>query len=212
MPRDLRRRPSPRSEPAGGRSPESLDALLDAMAPEEGAERVSVEDVMARVGGRSFPAVILVPSIIVVSPISGLPGTPTLSGLIVLLCSVQALMGRRHLWLPGLLRRRSLAASRMAKAVGWLRRPAGWMDRHSHNRLPLLVHGPARTLAYVMVTLSALSWPLLEILPFVTSFSAGAVAMVMFGLMTRDGAYVLAGYLQGALLYLALLALAVGIL
>jgi hypothetical protein len=214
MPRDLLRAAPPAETEAGAgtRSPESLNDLLEAMRPEEGAARVSVEDVLARVGGRSFPAVILVPAITVVSPISGLPGMPTLSGLIVALCSLQALVGRRHLWLPGLLRRRSVTARHMTKAVNWLKKPAGWMDRHSHDRLPLLVRGPAKYLAYAMVSLSALSWPLLEFLPFVTSFSAGAVAMVMFGLMTRDGLYVLAGYLQGAVIHLALLALAVGIL
>ena len=50
-------------------------------------------------------------------------------------------------------------------------------------------------------------WPFLELLPFVTSFGAGALALMTFGLFTRDGLYVLWGYIvtggmTGAVLWL----------
>lgn len=197
---------------AGRPAPETLGALLEAMRPGNGDTRVTVADVLSRVGSRSFPAVILVPAIILVSPISGIPGTPTLGALVIILIAVQALLGRRQLWLPGFLRRRSVSAERMCKAIDWLAKPAGWMDRHSHGRLRLLTSGPMRLFAYAAVVVVAASWPFLELLPFVTSFGAGAVAMVMFGMMTRDGAYVVAGYAQGALLYLTLLTIWSGLI
>ncbi|MFW2588906.1 exopolysaccharide biosynthesis protein [Sagittula sp. SSi028] len=191
--------------------PESLGDLLAAMTPDEGQERVSVENVLGKVGGRSFPAVILVPCVVLVSPLSGIPLTPTLGGLVVLLITLQVLIGRKHLWLPDFLSRRSVPAHRMQKAIDWLSKPAAFMDRHSHNRLRILTSGPARYFAYLTTSVLALSWPPLELLPFVTSFSAGAVAMIMYGLMVRDGAYTLAGYVQAVVLYLALLSLWIGV-
>lgn len=182
------------------------------MRPEAGDARVSVADVLSRVGGRSFPAVILVPAIVLVSPVSGIPGTPTLGALIVLLITAQALVGRKHLWLPRVLRDRSIEAARMTKAIEWLSKPAAWMDRHSHNRLRILTNGPTRLVAYAATAVMAASWPLLELLPFVTSFSAGAMAMIMYGLMVRDGAYTLAGYVQGGLIYLGLLSTVLGLI
>ncbi|AUC52515.1 exopolysaccharide biosynthesis protein exod [Sagittula sp. P11] len=198
---------TPQERPA----PENLNALLDAISPDEGQKRVSVENVLDKIGGRSFSAVILVPAVVLVSPISGIPGTPTIGGLIVLLITLQAMFGRKHLWLPGFLRRRAVSAARLQKGIDWLRKPAGWMDRHSHNRLRILVSGPARFIAYLTCSVMALSWPPLELLPFFTSFSAGAVAMIMYGLMVRDGAYTLAGYVQSALLYVILLSVWAGI-
>lgn len=201
--------PDPASIP---RSPQSLGELLEAMRPCDGDIRVSVGDVLDRVGDHSFAAVILVPAIVLVSPISGIPGSPTLGALITILVSVQALLGRRHLWLPGFLQRRSISAPKMTKAINWLRKPADWMDRHSSGRLKLLSSRPLRPIAYAAVTLIALSWPFLELLPFVTSFFAGAVAMMMFGVMTRDGIYLLAGYTQAGLLALAIASIWSGIL
>ncbi|WP_417206373.1 exopolysaccharide biosynthesis protein [Antarctobacter sp.] len=193
------------------RSPQSLGELLEAMRPCENDTHVSVGDVLNRVGDQSFAAVILVPAIVLVSPISGIPGSPTLGALITMLVSIQALLGRRHLWLPGFLRRRRVSAKKMTKAIDWLRKPAGWMDRHSSGRLKLLTSRPVRPIAFAAVTLIALSWPFLEILPFVTSFFAGAVAMMMFGVMTRDGIYLLAGYIQAGLITLALVSIWVGL-
>nr|WP_245216225.1 exopolysaccharide biosynthesis protein [Sagittula salina] len=186
--------------------------MLAVLRPEPGEESVSVEEALERVGFRSFPAVILVPSVLVVSPLSGIPGMPTVSGMVILLITVQVLMGRKHLWLPGFIMRRSLSSARMNKALDWLQRPAAYMDRHSHDRLSLLVRGSAaRVAAYVATAVISTSWPLLEILPFVTSFGAGAVAMIMYGLMVRDGAYALWGYLQGAALYAIVLSIWAGL-
>ena len=192
---------APAADPRG---PQCLGDLLALMRPEEGDTHVSVEDVLQRVGDQSFPAVILVPAIVLVSPISGIPGTPTLGALITILVTLQALIGRQHLWLPGFLMRRRIKADKMTRAVDWLSKPAGWMDRLSSGRWRLLSSRPLRPLAYAVVTLIALAWPMLEILPFVTSFFAGAVAMIMYGLMSRDGLFLLAGYVQAGALTLIL--------
>lgn len=186
-------------------APTTLVGLLEALRPPPDDDRVSVDEALARIGSRSFPAVILVPAVLVVSPLSGIPGVPSLSGLLVLLIAMQALLGRRSLWLPGWITRRSIASPKMNRALDWLMRPAAFMDRHSHDRLRLLVRGPLRPLAYVATAILAAGWPLLEILPFVTSFAAGAVSMLMYGLMVRDGFFTLWGYVQGGLLYGAVL-------
>ena len=174
-------------------SPESLKDLLVAMRPEDGASHVSVKDVLTRIGEKSFAPAILVIGLILVSPVSGIPGTPTIGSLIVVLCAVQAILGRGHLWLPGLLMRRRVSALRMRRGIDWLRRPADWLDRHTHDRYLFLSAPPFSQLSFGLIGMVALTWPFLELLPFVTSFGAGAVSLIAFGLMTRDGAYMIAG-------------------
>lgn len=111
-----------------------------------------------------------------------------------MLLAVQALWGRRHLWLPDFLLRRKISGQRLAGVVAWLRAPCQFVDRHTHPRLTLLTRGALRTLSLAACVVIPLGWPLLEVLPFVTSLGALTVALLAFGLFTHDGLYVLAGY------------------
>ncbi|TDE37095.1 exopolysaccharide biosynthesis protein [Antarcticimicrobium sediminis] len=176
--------------------PRSLTGLLDALDAAATGPSVSVADVLTHVGERSFTPVILAVALLLVSPASGIPGVPTLSAFLIVLVGVQGLARRRHLWLPGVLMRRQIGSERFRSAIGWLRRPAGWIDRHSHARLRGLTWGPARLVAFTLCVVIPMMWPALELVPFVTSIGAGAVALIAFGLLTRDGLYVLLGYVM----------------
>ena len=179
---------------APGRDPASLTELLDALRPAPGADRITVAEILRRFGGRSFAPVILVPALILVSPLSAIPGSPTLGMLIIVTVTVQALLGRRHLWLPQVLMRRSVPAHRMARAVAWLERPVAWVDRHTRDRLHLLTVAPLDRIALLAILCTALPWPLLEPLPMVTSIGAFGVSMLALGMMVRDGLYIVLGY------------------
>ena len=157
----------------------TLSDLLDQVQSATEDPPVSVETVLDNLGERSFAPVILVVALLMVSPLSGIPGAPTMSALVIVLIGSQALLGRHHLWLPGAVLRR---------------KPAAWLDRHSQKRWPILTAPPARLFTMATCVAVPLVWPLLELLPFVTSFGAGAVSLLSFGLLTRDGLYVLLGY------------------
>lgn len=174
--------------------PNSLGDLLDSLEAAAKADTVTVQGVLDEIGDRSITPIVLAISLILVSPLSGIPGLPTLSAAIILLIMAQAFLPNRHLWLPALLRNRSVRSDRLQRAVARMRRPAAWIDRHSHPRLRILTSGPLRWLTLLACLLVPMIWPFLELLPFVTSIGAGAVALMSFGLLTRDGLYVLFGY------------------
>ena len=172
-----------------------LTFLLDRLEEAGSGETVSVQDILDATGERSIMPVVLAIALILVSPLSGIPGLPTLSAIVVLLAMGQAVFRRDHLWLPGFLRNRQIKRDRFAGAINRMRKPAAWIDRHSHPRLRILTVGPLRWLTFLVCMCVPLVWPFLELLPFVTSFGAGALALMSFGLFTRDGLYVLWGYI-----------------
>ncbi len=182
-----------------------LTHLLDAVAQAADREVVTVRDVISEIGDRSITPFILMIALLLVSPISGIPMVPTITAVIICLLSAQALLGRKRLWLPAFLMDRAVAGRNLKSAVAWLRRPAAWIDRHSHPRLQFLTVGPMRFLTLLQCTIIPLGWPALEILPTVTSFGAGTIALLVFGLFTRDGLYVLAGYCVSALMAVVIL-------
>ncbi|UWR22572.1 exopolysaccharide biosynthesis protein [Sulfitobacter sp. S190] len=172
-----------------------LNGLLDGI--EEAADTggdVTVRDILDHIGDRSVLPFILLIAVLLVSPLSGIPGVPTVCACMIILLSAQSLIGRRRLWLPGALLRRGLSGKRLAQAVEWLRGPARFIDRHSHPRLRWLTRNPLRIIALSCCVIVPVGWPFLEILPFVSSIGAGTVALLTFGLFARDGLYVLLGY------------------
>ncbi|WP_238366009.1 exopolysaccharide biosynthesis protein [Mesobacterium pallidum] len=174
--------------------PTSLKDLLERVRSASEGERTGLREIIQHVGERSFAPALLVPALLLVSPLSGIPGTPTIGAAIILMISLQWLAGRDHLWLPDVLMRREIASKHMQKALDWLDRPARFVDRHSGKRLRALVHGPSRYLSILVICLIVITWPFLELLPMVTSTGAFAVSLLTIGLMLRDGVYVVAGY------------------
>ena len=173
----------------------SLTGVLAALRLAAHGDDLSVQDMLTEIGDRSFATALLVPALILVSPISGIPGTPTIGAIIVILIVAQWIAGRDHLWLPDFVTRRRVSSVRMRRALTWFDRPAAFLDRHTAPRLSLLTTGPLAVLPLLTVLAIAATWPLLELLPFVTTLGAFAVSLFAFGLMTRDGAYVVLGYL-----------------
>jgi hypothetical protein len=174
-------------------SPHALVRLLDRLSAVPEGERTSVADLMRGLGEASLLSLLLLPALVIVSPLSGIPMLPTLCGLAIALIAAQLMIGRDDIWLPEWLLRRSMDSARLRKALSWLKRPARWIDRITAHRLDLLVQGPARPLLLTACALAGLAMPFLELLPFTSSILAGAVTLIGLGLLVRDGVMALLG-------------------
>ena len=147
-------------------APRTLGEILDAIEPDpEDVKAVSVADVLNEVGDRSFAPMVLVVSVLLVSPLSAVPGTPTIGAMMIILIASQWLAGRRYLWLPDVILRRAVSAARLSRAISWLKPWAAWFDRNSRGRLKVLTLPPMTLLAKIMIVAVALTWPVLELLP-----------------------------------------------
>lgn len=177
----------------------SLTDILDALDDAAKGETVAVDDILKEIGVRSFAPMILVPALILVSPLSGIFGLPTIGATFMLLVTLQKLLGRDHVWLPELLKRRQVGSPRLRRAVEWLRRPCEWIDQRTHRRLTFFVSRPANAVTLLTIVSICTIIPFLEVLPMVTSIFALAISLFCIGLLARDGLFTLLGYSQVAL-------------
>ena len=193
--------PEPGQSPDGVAPYTPLGDLRDRLENSAGEGKVKVGALIDGLGETAVTPLVLMISIMVVSPLSGIPGVPTLSALVLTILNVQSVIGARYLWLPQMLRQRKIPAKRLQQAIDWLRKPCACIDRHSQARLRILTYGPMKVVAFLATLAIPLTWPFLEIFPFVTSSGALSLAHVAFGRMTRDGLYQLLGYamIAGAL-------------
>jgi hypothetical protein len=163
---------------------EVVERVTNAGTP---GEPISVDDIVAAIGQRSFGPLIVVPGLIVLSPLSGVPGVPTLGGVAVLLIAAQMLVGRENVWLPGFIRRRHIGRERIAKAGRFLMPAARFVDRFSRRRLAWLTErGWASVIAASCLAI-ALLMPPLEAVPFANVLTAAAVSAFGLALVTSDG-------------------------
>ncbi|MFT6475114.1 exopolysaccharide biosynthesis protein [Qipengyuania profunda] len=162
-------------------------------------DEVCVADVLDDFGERSFGPFIMLPALLEITPIGGIPGLPTALALFIALIAIQLLVGRDHVWMPRFVQQRSVGSKKLHKSVRKLRGLANFLDHHSEGRLEGLTQGAAIRLVAAAVILLCCTVPPLEFLPFASSVPMLAIAVLGLALTVRDGALVL-----GALLFTAL--------
>lgn len=168
--------------------PSDLEELLDVLDDAaDGEDEVSVDLILEAVGRRSFGALLLVAGLVAISPIGDIPGGPSLMALMILLVAVQLLVGRDEFWLPGWLERRKLSGGTFRKAIGWLRKPARFIDRFLRPRLQFMTHSKGAHGVAMATTLIALAMVPMELVPF--SITGAALTIILFGLalIAHDG-------------------------
>lgn len=171
----------------------SLGQLLDRMDEIcRTCQRISLGEILEVVGPRSFGPFLLLAGLITLAPIIGdIPGVPTLIGITVFLIAIQLLVGRKRFWLPGWLRKRSVAGDKFRRGLEMVRRPAGFIDRFLRARLTFLTGGPMTRIIAVLCLLIAAVMPPMELVPFSANVAGAALTVFGLALIARDGLLIL---------------------
>ncbi len=152
---------------------------------------VSVAQVVAAFGDAGLVTALMIPALMVLSPLSGIPVLSSICGLTIALIALQLLFRRDRLWMPGFLSRRHMNGTRLAKTLKRMRKAADWLDGHTAPRLRYLTSAPLDMIPKTACLLAGLMMPLLELVPFTSSLLGLAVTITAIGFMARDGLYVL---------------------
>ena len=175
----------------------NLTELINTMERMEREKaKVSVDDVVHAVGRRSFGPLLLVAGLITLAPIIGdIPGMPTLMAVLVVLTSVQLLIGRETFWLPKWLTKRSISREKFDKAIRYMKKPAKWVDSLLGVRLAWMTGYIGIRVTAVMCLLIALAMPPMELIPFSSNGAGLALTLFGLGLVARDGIMLSLGFL-----------------
>ena len=162
-------------------------------------DEVRVADVLDDFGARSFGPFIMIPAVLEITPVGGIPGVPTVLALFIAPIAVQLLIGRDHVWMPQFVQRRAVGSKKLHKAVGKLKGMANFLDRHSKGRLEGLTKGTAIKLVAAVIIALCCTVPPLEFLPFASTIPMLAIAVLGLALTVRDGALLLGSLLFAGL-------------
>lgn len=186
-------RPTARESLAGETEPR-LSEVFAALAAED-RDRVAIRNVVEALGDRSFAPVMIL--LAVPNAIPFIPGSSTVLGLLLALIAVQLLLGMRRVWLPERLNRwsfeRDAFGRLMGKVTPWLTRferlarPRVWPASY---RLAERLAGAAAIVLSLMIMLP---------IPFANGVPAIAICLLALGISERDGLWLGAGLLVGAI-------------
>lgn len=181
-------------------SPRTLDDVIlcvcDTASASEGG-KVSLEEVRDAIGGRAYGPLLFMAGLITMTPVSAVPGVPTLLAFTVVLIAGQMLVGCETVWLPRWLLRLKVKGASLEKGARGARRPAQVLDRLVRPRIPSMTEGLGRKgVALVCIVVGVLTPPL-ELIPFSTAIPAATITVFGLGLTARDGVVVLVALTAG---------------
>ncbi len=205
----------PMTDTAAGHDAHDLEDVIDRIialcdqngAAQDGHDRVSVAELMASIGGRSFGPLLLVPSLIAVSPVGAIPGLPAVTSVVIVLVAAQILLGLSHFWIPGWLARRAIAAHKLERGLNAFRPVAHFVDHLLRPRLLWLTRGPFFYAIAALCLLIGIATPVLELIPLGGIPPNAAVVAFSLAITARDGLWALAAFaFTGGSLWLMLAA------
>jgi len=175
-----------------------------------GAEReITVGDVLSAAGRRTYGPLLLLIGLFAISPATIVPGMTWFAASLILLLSLQLMVGAKRPWLPPNLL--SVRVSRDAIRAGaesmrtWARR----VDFVLQPRLVFLSEPPFANLAGLACALAALATFPLGLIPVAPLAPGIAVVFIGLGLFARDGLLLLTGgIVMGGALWLTYISFA----
>jgi hypothetical protein len=168
-----------------------LNGIIEKLPP----EGVNLSKILDLVGDSGLLVLTGLLSLVFLIPVS-IPGVSTVFGAAILLIAVSRLF-RRKLWLPESVQQREIASDKLrdvlTRAMSWMRR----LEKIARpNRLSWLACGAMETVNNLMLILGAvLLMAPFGFVPFSNTLPALAIIFLVLGLLQRDGACILLGYL-----------------
>lgn len=169
-----------------------MSEVLDQLESSARDDSITVGEVIDKLGRKSFASLMLAFSLISFSPASAIPGITTTVAVIVFILVVQLILGRECVWLPAFVTRRRMSTEKLCKGIRWLRKPVAFVERYLRARWTFLLRRPWIWLPLSLILALAIFMPLMEVIPTSGSIASAVIALFAAGLLTRDGALVLA--------------------
>jgi len=171
---------------------------VDEIEPQGSRQRVSIDDVLERIGTRAFGPLLLICAALAVLPTGAVPPMSLVTGLLIALIGGQLALGRNALWVPGLLRRRTLPASAVQRSTARVRPWAERADKLLGRRLRWVLEAPMIKIVGAVVVLAGLTFVPSAAAPAAVLLPGGAVLIIGLGLTADDGMIVFLGTLLAA--------------
>lgn len=177
----------------------NLTGVLDNLDNKASEDRITLDNMVESIGNRGYGPLILAAALIEILPTGAIPGVPTIMALLIIIFSGQMVTGRQAPWMPQKLRNKGIEREKFEQARKKAKPVTTRIDRVLKPRLDRLVTPTAARIVGIACILLAMTMPPLEVVPFMSSLPALAIAFFAVGLCARDGLVILLGFIVAVL-------------
>ena len=172
-----------------------LSEILEEICLDRSEKTISLENILYSLNNQGYAPLLIVPCLLIISPIGAIPGVPAICGVFIFLISGQMLFGKKKPWLPNKIKNFKFETqsfcSGMEKSEPFFKK----MDKLIKPRITYLA---TNKMAYFFVSLISvlLSVGIIGIgfIPFLPDLLALPILFFSLGLLTQDGVIVALGY------------------
>lgn len=158
-------------------------------------ESVTLDRLVREIGAQGHAPLLMTVALFLILPIGMIPGIGGALGTLMAIIGLQMLLGRNGVWMPAFLGRRRISAGRIRTLARRIRPAADWIRRHLRPRWEALSGGrlSISLIAVILIVMGG-SLVVLGAIPVAAPLVGIPVAFFAFGILTRDGVVVAAGY------------------
>lgn len=167
---------------------ERMSQILPRLGEGE-AERMTVAELIDRIGDRAHTALLVVFAL--PNTLPSIPGTSAVTGIPLVYLALQLALGRKP-WLPAFVTRRSFARQSLVAVSERAKPMLERAERYLHPRLGQLTSPRAERVVGILMVVLALA--VLLPIPFGNMLPSLAIIFFSVGLMEEDGAWILGGF------------------
>lgn len=155
-------------------------------------EPISLALLQRIAGQRAAGPLLLGPALLAMSPLTIIPGVPSLIGLSTVLVASQVAIGRDRIWLPGWLKRLKLSTRHAKRLLKFLKPIGRKADAVVKPRATFVTSWPLRRLGALVCAAIGLAMPMMEVIPFTSTWAGVVIAGYGLSITARDGFLALA--------------------
>lgn len=170
-----------------------IEAAVDDAIDVADHGRVTLKGLLEAWGDRSYGPLFIIIGLFTATPLSAIPPTAAVTGVVIALLAVQMLFGKHHPWLPRAVRERSISVKKLRAARQRFAPMLAFLDRFIKERMNFATGPMMRRIAAAIVLVLSLLFVPFELVPFFGVFPASAVVLFGVAITARDGLAMLVG-------------------
>jgi hypothetical protein len=165
----------------------ALTDTLYAIRGDTGGDTIDVEELIGALDSRGYGPLLMGPALISLLPTGALPGVPAICAVLIILVSVQILIGRSQPWVPKRFQNMSFSRDKFLKALDKAEPYTKKIDTFIYPRFKFLIREELKpVIAFISILLS-IAIMILGFIPFLAMLPASGILLLGMGLSGRDG-------------------------